>query len=310
MERLVNERDLAMTRSLELNTRHSYSSALNSWIAFVEMHHFDVEPTADSLSFFVVYMSHQISPRSVKAYLSGLVSKLESDFPEVGEIRKSKLVKRTLKGCLKMLAKPIKRKDPLSIVDPVYFEKCYHHSTEHDDFLFFTLLETGFHGLLRLGDLTFPDNPAKRDWRKVSRRSSLTLQPPQYTFILTTHKGDKTYEGNTILIRAFQECLNPFLFFSCYLSSRDLLFPAASPLWLTSAGKVPTRSFFMSRFRVFFSKAYGGTSMRAGGATYLAQLGTSSSVIRAMGRWASDAWELYIRMHPTLLRALLQQRLH
>ena len=45
--------------------------------------------------------------------------------------------------------------------------------------------------------------------------------------------------------------------------------------------------------------------MRAGGATHLAQLGTPAPVIRALGRWSSDAWELYIRVHPTLLQALL-----
>jgi hypothetical protein len=308
MEMLMDERALAMSRSLDKSTHRSYSSALNSWIAFVNMHQFEFEPTADSLSFFVVYMSHQISPRSVKSYLSGLVSQLERDFPNVSQLRKSRLVTKTLQGCLKMLAKPIKRKDPLSIKDLVYLQKRYHRSTNHDDLLFFTLLATGLHGLLRLGDLTFPDDPSKREWRKVTRRSSLVLRQSSYSFMLNAHKADKTYEGNTVLIQAFEIFFDPFPFFLRYLSSRDRLFPASSPLWLTSAGQVPTRSFFMSRFRVFFSKSYGGTSMRAGGATYLATLGTSSSIIRAMGRWKSEAWEIYIRMHPTLLRALLQQR--
>ena len=113
-----------------------------------------------------------------------------------------------------------------------------------------------------------------------------------------------------MLIRAFDDSFDPFPFFSRYLSSRDQLFPASSPLWLTSKGLIPTRSFFMSRFRIFFSKSYGGTSMRAGGATHLAKLSTSSSVIHAMGRWQSEAWELHIRLHPTLLRTLLQQCLH
>jgi hypothetical protein len=97
MEVLLHERAIAMSRSLGLSTHHTYSSALNSWIAFINLHHFDIEPTPDTLSFFVVYMSHQISPRSVKSYLSGLVQLLEPDFPNIREVRQSCLVTRALK---------------------------------------------------------------------------------------------------------------------------------------------------------------------------------------------------------------------
>lgn len=162
LETLIRERALALSRSLDFSTRHTYASALNSWLAFIDMHHFDVEPTPDTLSFFVVYMSHQISPRSVKSYLSGLVQQLQAEFPNIREVRQSRLVTRAMKGCLKMLAKPIKRREPLSANDLGYLENRFIHSTNHDDFLFLALLVTGFHGLLRLGEMTFPDNPKKK----------------------------------------------------------------------------------------------------------------------------------------------------
>lgn len=158
--------------------------------------------------------------------------------------------------------------------------------------------------------MTFPDNPKLQDWRKVTRRGTLRMQSQQYSFQLTAHKADKFFEGNIVLIRGFSSpraLFNPFPAFCRYLSSRDSHFPALSPLWLTSEGEVPTRSFFMSRFRAFFSKNYGGVSMRAGGATHLALNGAPASIIRAMGRWSSEAWEVYIRVHPTLLQALLHQ---
>ena len=78
-----------------------------------------------------------------------------------------------------------------------------------------------------------------------------------------------------------------------------------SPLWLTYSGEVPTHAFFLSYFHLFLPKMFGGASMRAGGATYLAELGSPSQLIRAIGRWLSNAWEIYIRVHPTLLQALL-----
>jgi hypothetical protein len=294
MQMLLRERAMTMTRALETSTRHTYSSALNSWIAFVNMHHFDIEPTPDTMSFFVVYMSRHISPRSVKSYLAGIVQILEPDFPNVREVRQSRLVTRSLKGSLKMFAKPVERKEPLSINDLRLVEAKYRHSEAHDDFLFVTLLFSGFHGLNRLGELTFPDDPSMRDWRKVIRRSSLILQPHGYSFRLPAHKADRFFEGNKVIVCAFPSSSLPFdpvPSFLRYLLSRDTLFPASSPLWLTSAGDVPTRSFFMSRFHTVFSKSYGGASMRAGGATHLAKNRTPAECIRAIGRWSSDAWE-------------------
>ena len=309
LETFVRERAYAIRNSLDLSTRRTYSSALNSWIAFVNMHNFPIEPTQDSLSFFIVFMSHHIEPRSVKSYLSGLVQQLEPDFPSIREIRSSSLITKVLKGCMKLKSKPIRRKEALTIADLRYLNEKYRHRQSHDDLLFVALIFSGFFGLLRLGDMTFPDDPNICEWRKISRRSSLLVERSQFSFLLPTHKADKFFEGNKVLIHAFDSnSIDPMPVFIRYLSSRDLLFPAVSPLWLTSEGTVPTRSFFMTRFHLFFSKSYGGASMRAGGATYLATLGTSSKVIRAIGRWSSEAWELYIRLHPTLLHALLHHR--
>ena len=295
LETFARERAIAITNSLDLSTRRSYSSALNSWIAFVNMHDFSIEPTPDTLSFFIVYMSHHIEPRSVKSYLSGLVQQLEPDFPNIREIRRSRLIKQVLNGCLKLRSKPISRKEPLSVTDLQFLEQKFHGTQSHDNLLFAAMLFTGFHGLLRLGDMSFPDDPNIREWRKITRRSTLSIGHRNYTFILPSHKGDKFFEGNKVLIRSFDsQSVDPTPVFLSYLSSRDQLFPASSPLWLTSEGTVPSRSFFMTRFRLFYSKSYGGASMRAGGATQLALLGASSKVIRGIGRWTSKAWELYI----------------
>ena len=306
LETFVRKRAYAISNSLDLSTRRTYSSALNSWIAFINMHAFSIEPTEDTLSFFIVYMSHHIEPRSVKSYLSGLVQQLETNFPSIHDIRSSPLITKVLKGCMKLKSKPIRRMEALAIEDLHFLNEKFCHKQTHDNLLFAALLFTEFFGLLRLGDMTFPDDPNIREWRKISRRTTLRIDCLHYSFLLPSHKADKIFEGNKVLIRAFDSnTIDPTPVFVRYITSRDLLFPAASPLWLTSEGTVPTRSFFMTRFRLFFFKSYGGASMRAGGATHLAILGTSSKVIRALGRWSSEAWELYIRLHPTLLHALL-----
>jgi len=57
--------------------------------------------------------------------------------------------------------------------------------------------------------------------------------------------------------------------------------------------------------RLFFATDIGGQSMRAGGATSLAEHGVPPSLIQAIGRWSSDAFLIYIRKNPVLIQALL-----
>jgi hypothetical protein len=45
--------------------------------------------------------------------------------------------------------------------------------------------------------------------------------------------------------------------------------------------------------------------MQAGGATALTLAGVSPQLIQAAGRWPSDEFEKYIRIHPYILQALI-----
>ena len=61
----------------------------------------------------------------------------------------------------------------------------------------------------------------------------------------------------------------------------------------------------MSRLHRFFDNDIGGHSMRAGGATSLAEHGTPPSIIQAVGRWTSDAFLMYIRKNPVLVQCCM-----
>jgi hypothetical protein len=305
-DKLLRERTIFLGQAIDKSTLKSYSSALNSYLTFVRNHNFPVEPTADTLSFYATYMAHHINPRSVVSYLSGISQQLEPYFPGVREARKSPLVERTLKGCQRLKGVATKRKRALAISDLLHVVNDLKSSTQHDDLLFLAILLTGFFALMRLGELVFPDDKQLQNWRKISKRSSAIISDDQYEFHLPSHKADRFFEGNRIIIKKAQFCnLNPLNIFRDYLTSRDSTFPLASPLWLTSTGTVPTRHFFMSRLHQYFSRDIGGHSMRAGGATSLAENGVPPSLIQFMGRWSSDAFFIYIRKNPTLIQALL-----
>nr|GAT60586.1 predicted protein [Mycena chlorophos] len=310
VERLTHERSVALGHVLDASTSATYSSALNSYLTFCKMHNFPIEPTADTLSFFVVYMCHHIKPDSVDSYLSGICSKLEDFFPNIHDIRTSRLVSKTLQGCKRLRGSPTKRKNPLAIhhlqkVIRDLDDRIARGVVSHNDRLFAAQILTGFYALLRLGELTYPDNKAIRNPRKVSQRDSVVCEATAYKYFLPSHKADAYFEGNTLIIQRIASDCDPHRIFLEYLKSRDEKFPLHPQLWLRSDGSVPVRSWFMHRMRYFFLKDIAGQSMRAGGATRLAELGAMPHVIQAAGRWASSAFWIYIRKNPIVLQGMI-----
>jgi hypothetical protein len=305
LERLIHERSILLGLALDNSTFRAYSSHLNSYLTFCSLHNLPIDPTPDTLSYFVTFMSHHIQPRSVENYLSGIVNQLEPHFPHVRHSRHSVLVKRTLKGALHSLGRPVQRKDPLLRDDLQRVFNALPHPLTHDDLLWITLLHCGFYGLLRLGELVVSDDPSLREYSKFTLRTSVSISPTTFSFRIQRDKTDTRYEGSNVVIQQMPAESDPLPLFTRFLASRDSKFPLHPLLWLKSDGVPPSRSWFMRRFRLFFSDSFSGHSMRAGGATSLAAAGVAPEHIRSMGRWSSDTWERYVRKNPTLLQTLL-----
>ena len=305
MERLINERSISLGYSLDTSSFGAYTSALNSYLTFCNLHHLPVDPSPDTLSFYVVFLSSHIKPDSVNSYLSGICRQLEPFYPEVRHNRKSILVTRTMTGCMRRFGTPVERKAPLSHANLLLILDSMVSEPSHDELLFAALILTGFHALLRLGELVFPDKKNLRNYRKITLRHSVSLHQNHYSFFLPSHKADRFFEGNTILVQRLNTPTDPYNPFVKYLRSRDIFFPIHPELWLTSSGHVPTRHWFMSRLRAFFPNEIAGQSMRSGGATSLAEAGADLATIQAIGRWSSEAFRIYIRKNPVLIHALL-----
>ena len=305
MERLVNERSISLGYSLDTSSFGTYTSALNSYLTFCNLHNLPADPTQDTLSFFIVFLSSHIKPDSVNSYLSGVCRQLEPFFPDIRRNRNSMLVSRTMAGCMRRFGTPVKRKTPLSHANILLVLDSMISSPSHDDLLFASIMLTGFHALMRLGELVFPDKKELRNYRKISLRHSVSILPHQYSFFLPSHKADRFFEGNTIIVQKTNMPTDPFRPFLSYLASRDSRFPVHPELWLTAHGSVPTRHWFISRLRKFFPRDIAGQSLRSGGATSLAEAGADLDTIQAAGRWSSDAFRIYIRKNPVVIHAIL-----
>lgn len=264
LEWLITERSMSLGFALDRSTSLAYSSALNSYLAFCSMHGFDPEPTVHTLSFFVTYMCHHIEPRSVRSYLTGIVSELEHFYPHVREVCQSSVVARTLKGSIRRFSSPVRQKEPLTLDDLLTVANSPMHPIFHDDLLFCPLLQTGFFGLNRLGELVWPDNSDLQIFTKVSWRGSVEILSVSYSFIIRRDKVDARFEGNKVVIQPSTIEPDPLDTFRRYLLSRDARFPFHPQLWLRADGSIPLRSWFLRRLHVFFPQSIGGHSLRAG----------------------------------------------
>ncbi|KAF7293575.1 RNase H domain-containing protein [Mycena indigotica] len=133
--------------------------------------------------------------------------------------------------------------------------------------------------------------------------ASVALSDHSYEYWLPAHKADIAFEGNRIIISDATALLH----FRRYLTSRDHLLPLNPYLWARENGQIPARAWFIRRLRHLFADPnIAGQSLRAGGATALAEDGALPHIIQAAGWWSSDAFYVYLRKHPTLLHGILR----
>lgn len=293
-----------MNLAIAANTSSAYTSALRSYLHFCTIHDFDIAPTPDTFSLFISYIASTVKPQTVTAYLSGICHYLEQDFPNVREVRMSPIVVRTLKGASRSYGTAVNRKNALTTTD---LRNLLHRGNSHaaagnyDDVLFDTVLLTCFFGLLRLGEVASASNISPM---AIIQRNSVKMSASTYEFLLPANKTDPYFQGNRIIIRRTTDDLDPLPIFQRYLALRDSFFPYHNQLFLTSSGKSPSRSWFLRIFHDVMPASYSGQSLRSGGATWLASIGTDATSIQSLGRWSSDAWKRYLREHPLLIHQL------
>ncbi|KAH8915218.1 hypothetical protein BT69DRAFT_1200405, partial [Atractiella rhizophila] len=243
------------------------------------LHKFSLTPSRDTLSFYIVYMSHFVKPSTVKSYLSGIASFIEPYFPEWPAIRHSRLVKLTLAGCFKRFQTPTNRKRPLMESDLIFLFG--HLSDSYDDTLFKCIVAVGWHNLHRAGELVDPDEVSKRDFRKRIKRTSVNIADDTISYMLPAHKGDRTFMGNLCVLQKRDcETLDPTGILKQYLKRRDTEHPYNPELFVKLDGSIPTRSWFIRQLRRFFSSDIAGHSLRSGEATHLAANGVPESIIQ------------------------------
>ena len=270
LSRLLHECAVTMGMALECLSITAYNSHLNSYLMFCHIHNCPIYPSVDTLSFFVVFMSAHICLDSVAVYLTGVCNHLAHEFPKVHQHCASPIVKHTLAGCLWCAHQQPICRPPVALT---HIHDAVHAATldsSHDDLLFTTLLATGFHMLMCLSELVWPNSIQLQSHRKVILCHSFICDNDSYCFTLPTYKTIKAGHRDEVLVCSFTATADPLPIMQCYVCSHDTLSYYSSKLWLTSEALIPTCSWFMHCLWNACGSKFTGNSMQACGATALA----------------------------------------
>ena len=169
----------------------------------------------------------------------------------------------------------------------------------YDDTLFWAACCTGFFGFLRSGEFTTPTS-------KFDSRVHLALQDiqidrhinPTVIFLrIKCSKTDPFRQGHTIRLgRSGKDvCAVKALLQYLHLRGGD-----AGPLFRYADGSPLTRAALTESLRSAVSRAglqgnFSGHSFRIGAATSAAAAGIPDHLIKTLGRWFSNAYQLYIQ---------------
>ena len=158
---------------------------------------------------------------------------------------------------------------------------------------------------MRLGELTDSDNPSLHhdDLREVIRQSSVEVMADTYSLLIQSQdiKAAVSSAETQSSSQGIRKSTTHLFIFSviCDLAIKSLL------CFRHSGSAKPDQRRHVPNLHLAF-RLFSLQPFDAGGANPLAELGTPpKSLIRAIGRWKSDAFEGYIKKDPVPIQALL-----
>jgi len=258
---------------------------------------------------FVAWCSTTVAPPTIKVYLSAVRSwHVDNGYgdPTIGRLQ----LERVVRGAQRIGSQPRQVRLPLTIE---ILRRIWAVEVDQgwDDVMFRAAISLGFFGFLRLGELTLPTATTPFDPRVHATVGDLTFGQhaqagPFVAFRIKVSKTDPFRQGSTVHLGTTGMPICPVNALSTYLTYRPVKAQQGSslnvsPLFIDNDGRILTKAVFIAMMRVRMqtagldAHAFSGHSLRIGAATTAAAAGLPDWLIKAMGRWKSDAYLRYVR---------------
>ena len=299
LEKLVRE---LFASGVAERTRFSYSSAQRRYLAFCNMYQISPLPlTETSTCLFAAFLTHQgLKAQSISSYPSalcylqvsiGLQATLRSEWPCLQYI---------LKGIARCQRRPVQRRLPITVGIMRQLQSgCSSELQDaYESRLLWAACCLGYFGFMRAGEFT----ATSQDNLPTVMASDVAVDshhsPSLLRVKLRRAKTDPFDRGVDIYFGRTSTNLCPMAAILHYLA----ICPAGEGALLVHADRTPlTREQFVRMVRRLLRtanvdvSAYSGHSFRIGAATAAAAAGVPTHFIKMLGRWESEAYQLYLR---------------
>ena len=295
------------------STRRTYQSGINRFITFCSTYRIPTPlPVSQStLCYFILALAKEgLAYSTIKCYLSAvrhlhILHNLPE--PRSAPMPKLSLVERGIR-------KASHTRPPRLPIGPAILRQIRAlwspSADQRETIMLWAVCTTCFFGFFRLGELvanTRQDDQNTLQYRDVAIDS--IISPTMLEIRLRHSKTDRFGTGVSIFLGRSLNDLCPVAAMLAFLVVRG---GNDGPLFCNPDGSPVTKYQVISNVRLALQtlglddKAYAGHSFRIGAATTAAERGLEDSLIKALGRWESEAFQLYIRTPREKLAAITQ----
>lgn len=311
--------DFYCKQALATSTKKSYASAQRRYMNFCTTHAIIPLPTTEhTLCRYVASLANSnLSAATIKCYLSAVrhlqITKGYGD-PHVGDMAKLELVVR---GVKRVRGKVGQTKPRLPITPELLWKMkkvWVDQPRGKDGSMLWAASTLCFFGFLRSGEVTVPSDSAFEASTHLTFEDVAVddlVSPTMLRVHLKSSKTDPFRAGVDIVVGKTGNALCPVEAVLGYLLIRG---SGPGPLFRFQDGKPLTRARLVEQVREALHRAgidgtpYSGHSFRSGAATTAAKVGVEDSAIKILGRWQSNAYQLYIKT-PRCQLAAVSKRL-
>ena len=297
----------------------SYQAGHRRYISFCNRAQLTPLPTAENtLMLFTAHLAQEgLSHQTIKVYLSAVrnlhvTAGLHGEFARALTPR----LELTLKGIKKESIKnnPPQIRLPITIDVMCSILNVLSRAPErHDNILMWAACCTAFFGFLRCSEFTTPSQTEYDPTVHLSLADISVDRRVSTSLIYITIKQSKTdpfRKGATICLAKTEKPVCPVMAMLPYLALQG---GQPGPLFILEDGSFLTRSSFTTLLRNTLNSAgidsskFASHSFRSGAATTAADTGMAEVHIKMLGRWASEAYQVYIKTPPAKLAKLTKQ---
>ena len=315
---LIAQAQTFLALAIGSSTRQTYSSGLRSFIAFVDTH--GIRPAFPaSVQTLCLWITHLASPPAAvtlgtcKVYLSAVITRhteLGFDHPLANA---PPMLSRIMTGIKRLSSHSTLPKLPITTALLREMQPLL-NLQQRSDVLLWAMMWTATTGLLRISEFAAVARSGG-DTTRILRSQQLTFHDAGQRPFSLTEATTASDEMSHAILRLTASKMDPFRAgVDIVLSSPTTLHALlaygthlspdctpSTPLFHHPDRTPTTRAWLMKRVDELLRKSgrdprqYSSHSFRKGGAVSLQSLGVEDSLIRRLGRWKSDAFNLYVR---------------